>query len=129
MPDGKIIIVADGVITEITEASNEGETVVTEEDAQEIIDVIEEIVQENEELKQENEDLKDQVASAKAKAKTDDEVLMLNAIAKAGGKDWLAKQCSQYKPKARSGAQGKADTQRSNPLKERIEQIKGEGGK
>lgn len=129
MPDGKIIIVADGVITEITEASNEGDTVVTEEDAQEIIDVIEEIVQENEELKQENEDLKDQVASAKAKIKSADDIEILNAIMKAGGKEWLAKQCSHYKPQTRTGAKGKKDNQpTSNALVDRINEIKEKGG-
>lgn len=107
MPDGSVITVVDGVITEITQASNQEAEVTPEE----IITVFEELEQENEELKQENEELKAEIAQAKAKLKSDSDLEILNAIAKAGGTEWLAKQCSHYKPKGRIGIQSKKDEQ------------------
>ena len=81
MPDGSTIVVVDGVITEITPADGGSEEI--------------------EQLKAENERLKAEIATMKAGAKTVDEIAQLNAIKIAGGKDWLAKQCSHYKPASR----------------------------
>lgn len=128
MPDGKIIIVSGGVITEITEPEAKGLSM-TDEEAEEIVAVIAEVAGENEGLRAENDNLKEQIASAKAKAKSDEDIAMLNAIAKAGGNEWLAKQCSHYKPQARTGVKGKNEVQRSNPLIDKINKLKGEGGK
>jgi len=110
MPDGSVIVVTDGKISEINTVSAEGVDI-TPEEAEEVVTIIEEVIQENEELKKENEDLKEQVASAKAMTKSDEDVAILNAIMKAGGKEWLAKQCSHYKPKARIGVKSKDETQ------------------
>ena len=111
MPDGSVIVVTDGKISAINSASAE-ESDITPEDAEEIVAIVEEVIQENEDLKKENEELKEQVASAKAAAKSEDDILILNAIMKAGGKEWVAKHCSNYKPQARIGGKGKAEIQK-----------------
>lgn len=81
MPDGSTIVITDGVITEIITPEGEEEEIA--------------------ELRKENEALKAEIATMKATVKTQDEMAQLNAIKMAGGSDWLAKQCSTYKPAAR----------------------------
>lgn len=90
MPDGSTIVIADGVITEIIPPESEPGS--EEEMAQ---------------LRKENEDLKTEIAAMKATAKTQDEMAQLNAIKMAGGSDWLAKQCSTYKPATRKAVMAK----------------------
>lgn len=128
MEDGSVITVADGKIAEITQASAEGTDLSTAE-AEEVVSIIEEVIQENEDLKKENEDLKEQVASAKAMIKSEDEVAMLNAIAKAGGREWFAKQCSHYKPQARIGGKGKNEIQKQeSKISAKLAEIKEKRG-
>lgn len=84
MPDGKTIVVKDGVITEIKEE----EEVNTDEDV--------------EALKARIEELETEVASLKTNARTVEDNKILNAIKMAGGVDWLAKNCSTYKVSGRA---------------------------
>jgi ATP-dependent Clp protease protease subunit len=85
MPDGSTITVTDGVITEIIPAGDDAD-------------------EEVEQLRAENAQLKEQLASARANAKNVEEINQLNAIKIAGGTEWLAKQCSCYKPVTRKAA-------------------------
>ena len=84
MPDGKTIVVTDGVITEIREDEEES----TDEEVQALKDRIEE--------------LETEVASLKSNARTVEDNKILNAIKMAGGVDWLAKNCSTYKVAGRA---------------------------
>lgn len=86
MPDGKTIVVTDGVITEIREDEEES----TDEEVQALKDRIEE--------------LETEVASLKSNARTVEDNKILNAIKMAGGVDWLAKNCSTYKVAGRAQA-------------------------
>jgi len=81
MPDGSTIVIVEGVITEIINPDAPDE--------------------ELEQLRAENAQLKEQLATAQANAKTTEEMAQLNAIKIAGGTEWLAKQCSCYKPAGR----------------------------
>lgn len=113
MPDGKTIIVADGVITDIkTDAQgSEGE------DGDENTDRIEELEKENEDLKKQIEELTQAKKDAEAKAKTTDELRILNAVKMAGGEKALSQITSNYKPQQRKpegkNAQAKADEHKS----------------
>lgn len=113
MPDGKTIVVADGVITDIkTDAQgSEGE------DGDENTDRIEELEKENEDLKKQIEELTQAKKDAEAKAKTTDELRILNAVKMAGGEKALATIVSNYKPQQRKpegkNAQAKADEHKS----------------
>lgn len=97
MPDGKTIIVTDGVISEIKDPEEEA----GDEDVQALKDRIEELEAEN--------------ATLKTNARTVEENKILNAVKMAGGESWLAKNCSTYKVSARvpsfkaMDAQGGAD--------------------
>jgi len=79
MPDESVIIITQGVITEFITAPDD----------------------ELEQLRAENAQLQEQLSTAQASAKTVEEIGQLNAIKIAGGQDWLAKQCSHYKPAGR----------------------------
>lgn len=113
MPDGKTIVVADGVITDIkTDAQgSEGE------DGDENTDRIEELEKENEDLKKRIEELEQEKNDAQAKAKTTDELRILNAVKMAGGEKALSQITSNYKPQQRKpegkNAQAKADEHKS----------------
>lgn len=113
MPDGKTIVVADGVITDIkTDAQgSEGE------DGDENTDRIEELEQEVEDLKKRIEELEQEKNDAQAKAKTTDELRILNAVKMAGGEKALSQITSNYKPQQRKpegkNAQAKADEHKS----------------
>lgn len=97
MPDGTTIVVVDGVITEIRPAEKaeptEGEN--------------EELAQANAriaELEAELAAAKAEAESAKAQAKTKEEMEILNLVAIAGGKGWLAQAKSNYKPSKRTAS-------------------------
>ena len=113
MPDGKTIVVADGVITDIkTDAQgNEGEG------GDENTDRIEELENEIEDLKKQIEELTQAKKDAEAKAKTTDELRILNAVKMAGGEKALSQITSNYKPQQRNpegkNAQAKAVEQKS----------------
>lgn len=111
MPDGKTIVVADGVITDIKTDANgsngDGENG----------DRIEELEQEVEDLKKRIEELEQEKNDAQAKAKTTDELRILNAVKMAGGEKALSQITSNYKPQQRKpegkNAQAKADEHKS----------------
>lgn len=113
MPDGKTIVVADGVITDIkTDAQgSEGEG------GDENTDRIEELEKEIEDLKKQIEELSQAKKDAEAKAKTTDELRILNAVKMAGGEKALSQITSNYKPQQRKpegkNAQAKAVEQKS----------------
>ena len=110
MPDGVVIIVENGVITEIrpkedapvveADGDKKGETDDTvelddrDEEEQRLRDRIAELEKENEELRQ-------RLAEAEANAKTTDDLRILNAVKMGGGEKALALIKSSYKPKTR----------------------------
>lgn len=83
MPDGKTIIVVDGVITEIKDLEEETET----EDVEALKARIDELEAEN--------------ASLKSNARSVEDNKILNAVKMAGGESWLAKNCSTYRVSGR----------------------------
>jgi len=93
MPDGSTIVVKDGVITEIK--PKEGEGGGGDEDGKDDKDA------EIQSLKDEVADLKSKLQVAESKAKTVDELRILNAVKIAGGEKALAKLSSTYKPDGR----------------------------
>lgn len=93
MPDGSTIVVKDGVITEIK--PKEGEGGGGGEDGKDDKDA------EIQSLKDEVADLKSKLQAAESKAKTVDELRILNAVKIAGGEKALAKLSSTYKPDGR----------------------------
>ena len=102
MPDGKTIVVENGVITDI-QTGDGGD------------DKVAELTKKVEELEQEIEDLKKKLDDANSKAKSVDDLRILNAVKIAGGEKALAKLSSSYKPQGRSNegknAHEKADDQ------------------
>lgn len=100
MPDGSTVVVKDGVITEIK--PKEGEGGGGDEDGKDDKDA------EIQALKDENEELKGKLKVAESKAKTVEELRILNAVKIAGGEKALAKLSSTYKPAARKVDGGRA---------------------
>lgn len=84
MPDGKTIIVTDGVITEIKDPE--------EANGDEEIEV----------LKARIEELEEENAALKTNARTVEDNKILNAVKMAGGENWLAKHCSTYRVSLRT---------------------------
>ena len=100
MPDGKTIVVEGGVITDIQTDSNvEGGDEGGEGSDEEM--QIADLQQKVSDLEAEVEELKKQLEDANAKAKTKEDLLILNAVKIAGGKKALAKLSSDYKPEGR----------------------------
>jgi len=118
MPDGKTIVVENGVITEIKEdnkgAKNEGEDEQTR---------IEELEKEVEELKERIAELEKENETAKANAKTTEDLRILNAVKIAGGEKALAKISSNYKPDGRKpdGSKAKTTAEEMSPMRAEIE--------
>ena len=125
MPDGSIIVVADGKITEIKPASSgDGEEGGSDEETR-----ITELETEVEELKTEIDELNEELEGAKAKAKTSSDLAILNAVKMVGGEKWLAKNCSTFKVKARtvSGANARKGIEGSSeetPMEREIRERK-----
>lgn len=101
MPDGKTIVIEDGVITEIRDAEDnsgnnnnddpdEGETAKALADANNRIT-----------------ELEAELATAKAAAKTPEDLEILNLVTVAGGIKWLKSAKSNYKPAAGNHEPGK----------------------
>lgn len=109
MPDGKTIVVKDGVITEIKpaeqgeEGGEGGEEQPTVEELQQQVD---ELKSENEKLKEENAELQQKLTDAQSRKK--DDLRILNAVKMAGGEKALAKLTSTYKPSGRKVSGKKA---------------------
>lgn len=118
MPDGKTIVVENGVITEIKEdskgAKNEGEDEQTR---------IEELEKEVEELKERIAELEKENETSKANAKTTEDLRILNAVKIAGGEKALAKISSNYKPDGRKpdGSKAKTTAEEMSPMRAEIE--------
>lgn len=88
MPDGKTIVVTDGVITEIREAESGNDDTAA--------------------LEARIAELEQQVSDLTANAKTEDDVRILDAVAKAGGIEKLTKAAaSKYTPAGRTTTYGK----------------------
>ena len=89
MPDGRTIVVTDGVITEIRDAEN------TEDETDEDVEALQTRIAE----------LEAEVKELKANAKSKEDARILAAVKAAGGEAWLAKARSNYKvdaePKAK----------------------------
>jgi ATP-dependent Clp protease protease subunit len=109
MPDGSTIVVAEGTITEIIPAEGGND-------------------EELEQLRAEVAQLKEQLATAQATAKNTEEINQLNAIKIAGGTEWLAKQCSHYKPATRkaetTGKNGKGEGHREGRADKRLAELR-----
>lgn len=90
MPDGTTIVIAEGVISEIRPAEEQTE----EEETNEVEDLKKALADKDAEIA----NLK---AQLEAKAKTTEDLAILNAVKMAGGTDWLAKACSTYKVEGR----------------------------
>ena len=95
MPDGTTIVVVDGVITEIRPAEGNGGS-----NDDELAKANARIA----ELEAELANAKAELESAKAQAKTKEEMEILNLVTIAGGKEWLAKAKSEYKPAKRTAS-------------------------
>lgn len=116
MPDGTTIVVVDGFITEIKPT----EDVTEEEDTEDEDEEKDEAQERISALEAEVEQLKEALAKAEgerdeavAKAKSKDELAILNAVKMAGGREWLAKNCSTYKMNVR-----KVDDTKAKELQE-----------
>ena len=118
MPDGSTIVVSEGVITDIKKdsdpaASAEGD------------DKVAELEKKVADLETEVDELKEQLEAANAKAKTTDELRILNAVKIAGGEKALAKLSSSYQPQGRKPSGGnaaeKANDDDVSPMRAEIE--------
>lgn len=118
MPDGSTIVVSEGVITDIKkdsdpDASAEGD------------DKVAELEKKVADLETEVDELKEQLEAANAKAKTTDELRILNAVKIAGGEKALAKLSSSYQPQGRKHSGGnaaeKANDDEVSPMRAEIE--------
>lgn len=79
LEDGRVVVVTDGVITEIRERTEE---TITEEEAQAMADTIASLTAEVERLRQEN-------ATLLETQRTAEETTIVEMVAKAGGIEWL----------------------------------------
>lgn len=102
MPDGKTIVVENGVITEIRDAEDNSGDEGDEPDEDETAKVLEQANNKVAELEAE-------LATAKAAAKTPEELEILNLVTVAGGIKWLKSAKSNYKPAASTKEPGKKD--------------------
>lgn len=103
MPDGRVIVVEEGVITDIRTVDNEGGEETEETDDADIVAV----------LTQRIDELKTQLAEAKKNAKSISDMRILNAVAMAGGESVLKRFASTQTIDARQrdgkGAKAMAD--------------------
>ena len=104
MPDGTTIVVVDGVITEIKPAEGNGGNDGNDDELAQANARIAELEAELATAKAEVESAKAEAESAKAQAKTKEEMEILNLVAIAGGKAWLAQAKSEYKPAKRTAS-------------------------
>ena len=118
MPDGSTIVVSEGVITDIKKDSDPAAS--AEDD-----DKVAELEKKVEDLEAEVDELKSQLEAANAKAKTTEELRILNAVKIAGGEKALAKLSSSYQPQGRKPSGGnaaeKANDDEVSPMRAEIE--------
>jgi ATP-dependent Clp protease protease subunit len=123
MPNGKTIIVKDGVISDIQTTSSGSEE---EEDGSELEKRVAELESEVKELQGKLETSEKARKQAEEMAKTQDDLRILNAVKIAGGEKALAKISSDYKPAPRkpegANASRKAEGQEEvSPMRKEIE--------
>lgn len=122
MPDGRVIVIEEGVITDIKTDEKE-----TAEDAAKEVDEVQA-------LRDEVESLKAQLEEAQKMAKTKEEMRILNAVKMAGGEDVLKKVASGYVPETRKRdgreVAARAEERAESPMRMEIEaRKKGEWNK
>lgn len=123
MPDGKTIIVKDGVISDIQTTSSGSEE---EEEGSELEKRVAELENEVKELQGKLETSEKARKQAEEMAKTQEDLRILNAVKIAGGEKVLAKISSDYKPAPRkpegANASRKAEGQEEeSPMRKEIE--------
>lgn len=118
MPDGSTIVVKEGVITEIEPSESADGNEEPKEGTPE------ELQKEIEELQQEVEELKEELAEAKSKAKTTEDLRILNAVKMAGGEKALAPIASTYKPEGRTPNGKNATTNADNGAQSIIARVR-----
>lgn len=124
MPDGKTIVVEDGVITDIQTADNTDN------------DTLAKLKQQVAALKQQLNDTKAQLAGAQKLAKSKEDMRILNAVKMAGGAEKvLAGYSSHYQPAQRqpsgkgAGDNVNAVEEGKNAIKERLAKLRKKGKK
>lgn len=122
MPDGKTIIVKDGVITDIQTSSNGGDK---GGEGSELEKRVAELENEVKELQEKLESSENARKKAEAMAKTQEDLRILNAVKIAGGEKALANISSSYKPEPRkpegTNASKKAEGQEDeSPMRKEI---------
>ena len=106
LADGRTVVVVDGVITEIREASNEDGEGAEAMETTESNEAMEALQSENDALKAQVENLRNELEAFKANAKSEEEARILAAVQKAGGEAWLTKAAaSTYVPSGRSNTE------------------------
>lgn len=122
MPDGKTIIVKDGVITDIQTSSNGGDK---GGEGSELEKRVAELENEVKELQEKLESSENARKQAESMAKTKEDLRILNAVKIAGGEKVLANISSSYKPEPRkpegTNASKKAEGQEDeSPMRKEI---------
>ena len=122
MPDGKTIVVKDGVITDIQTSSNGGDK---GGEGSELEKRVAELENEVKELQEKLESSENARKQAEAMAKTKEDLRILNAVKIAGGEKALANISSSYKPAPRkpegTNASKKAEGQEDeSPMRKEI---------
>lgn len=122
MPDGKTIVVKDGVITDIQTSSSGGDE---GGEGSELEKRVAELENEVKELQEKLESSENVRKKAEAMAKTQEDLRILNAVKIAGGEKALAKISSSYKPAPRkpegTNASKKAEGQEDeSPMRKEI---------
>lgn len=122
MPDGKTIVVKDGVITDIQTSSSGGDE---GGEGSELEKRVAELENEVKELQEKLESSENARKQAEAMAKTQEDLRILNAVKIAGGEKVLANISSSYKPESRkpegTNASKKAEGQEDeSPMRKEI---------
>lgn len=122
MPDGKTIVVKDGVITDIQTSLSGGDE---EREGSELEKRVAELENEVKELQEKLESSENARKQAEAMAKTQEDLRILNAVKIAGGEKALANISSSYKPEPRkpegTNASKKAEGQEDeSPMRKEI---------
>ena len=122
MPDGKTIVVKDGVITDIQTSSSGGDK---GGEGSELEKRVAELENEVKELQEKLESSENARKQAEAMAKTQEDLRILNAVKIAGGEKALANISSSYKPEPRkpegTNASKKAEGQEDeSPMRKEI---------
>lgn len=136
MPDGKTIVVEDGVITDIKTAGDPGNEGGEGGSASSTDDTVAKLQQQVAALKQQLNDTKAQLEGAQKLAKSKEDMRILNAVKMAGGAEKvLAGYSSHYQPSQRqpsgkgAGNNVNAVEEGKNAIKERLAKLHKKGKK